>query len=159
MVKTNKYLLIGIGNSGRADDGLGWAFLDKIAQNPAFNFDLEYRYQLQIEDAELISNYENVYFIDAHYKAFDKGFDIYPCEAKSMDSFSSHELSPQSILALAKTIYNKEPTAYILGISGQDFRLHSGISNIAQHNLDKALQYFTHSILPILITDKSHQLL
>ena len=47
-----KTLLIGIGNSGRSDDALGWKFVDEFVEYGHL-FDLEYRYQLQIEDAEL----------------------------------------------------------------------------------------------------------
>ena len=42
-------LIIGIGNSGRADDGLGWAYLDAIASLDLEEIDTEYKYQLQIE--------------------------------------------------------------------------------------------------------------
>ena len=57
-----KTLLFGIGNSGRSDDGLGWEFLDKIKPNFPIDFDMEYRYQLQIEDAELAKQYQRVMF-------------------------------------------------------------------------------------------------
>ena len=44
-------LIIGIGNSSRGDDGLGWAFLDTISQMQPLPGQLEYRYQLVVEDA------------------------------------------------------------------------------------------------------------
>ena len=56
-----KTLLIGIGNSGRSDDALGWKFVDEFADYD-YLFDLEYRYQLQIEDSELVSRYKKVIF-------------------------------------------------------------------------------------------------
>ena len=62
----NQLLLIGIGNSGRSDDGLGWAFVETMAQNEAFTGDTLLRYQLQIEDAAQISEYKQVIFVDAH---------------------------------------------------------------------------------------------
>ena len=46
-----KTIILGIGNNGRQDDGLGWAFLDFLEEQNT-TIDLEYRYQLQIEDAE-----------------------------------------------------------------------------------------------------------
>ena len=64
MKKSDKTIVIGIGNNGRQDDGLGWMFLDFLDEQNA-NIDLEYRYQLQIEDADLISNYDTVIFVDA----------------------------------------------------------------------------------------------
>ena len=56
----NKCIIFGIGNSGRQDDGLGWAFLDLLKKNEFEKASFEYKYQLQIEDAELICNYDTV---------------------------------------------------------------------------------------------------
>ena len=69
--KTEKsgILIIGIGNSGRNDDGLGWKFVDIASQTMRGYFDVEYRYQLQIEDAELVSKYNKVIFADATQEA------------------------------------------------------------------------------------------
>ncbi|RLD75788.1 MAG: Ni/Fe hydrogenase, partial [Bacteroidetes bacterium] len=64
-MKKNKTIVFGIGNIGRQDDGLGWLFLDHLKEKQFNHLDLEYRYQLQIEDAELICNYDTVIFVDA----------------------------------------------------------------------------------------------
>ena len=58
-------LLIGIGNCSRRDDGLGWAFLDKLKKKMPTGVELIYKYQLNIEDAEMISKTDTVIFIDA----------------------------------------------------------------------------------------------
>ena len=72
----NKLLLIGIGNSGRGDDGLGWKFTDLISEKNYHWIDLEYRYQLQIEDTELINNYDTIVFVDASHTVLKDGFEI-----------------------------------------------------------------------------------
>jgi Ni,Fe-hydrogenase maturation factor len=64
MKKLDRTIILGIGNNGRQDDGLGWLFLDSLKDLES-KLTLEYRYQLQIEDAELISNYKTVIFVDA----------------------------------------------------------------------------------------------
>lgn len=153
-----KTLLFGIGNSGRKDDGLGWAFLDKIKPFLPNNYDIEYRYQLQVEDAELVSNYEHVVFIDAHQQSFKKGFIWEQCHPKATESFTTHELDPESVLYLADTIYNKQLKASILGISGTDYRLEMGLSSTAAKNLSKALDFYKNSFLKPTkqLTDKSH---
>ncbi len=69
-----KTLFVGIGNIGRADDGLGWAFIDYLALKSTNSYNLEYRYQLQVEDAELISNYHTVIFVDSDMLHYDKRF-------------------------------------------------------------------------------------
>jgi len=150
MFKNKKTLLIGIGNCGRADDGLGWAFLDKIKPILPNDVDVEYCYQLQIEDAELVTNYQTVIFIDAHKKTFGKGFIWEVCYAKASKSFTSHALDPQSILYLTKTIYNKQPKAFILGVSGENFCLAMGLSKAAELNLSNALDFFEEKILNLV---------
>lgn len=147
MKKEPRVILFGIGNCGRADDGLGWAFLDIIKDKLPDNYDIEYRYQLQVEDAELATNYDTVLFIDAHTVVFKKGFVWETCQPKATESFTTHELDPQSVLYLTDTIYNKQPESYILGISGKDFRLEIGLSELAETNLTKALDFFTKEVL------------
>jgi len=153
-----KTILFGIGNCGRADDGLGWAFLDKIKAYLPNNYDIEYRYQLQVEDAELATNYKNVVFIDAHHQSFEKGYIWKKCHPKATESFTTHELDPESVLYLTETIYNKHPKAAILGITGDNYCLEMGLSPAATKNLSKALNFYKNSFLnPInLGTDKSH---
>ena len=59
-------LIYGIGNVGRQDDGLGWAFVDWLqAQGLCSSAEMQRGYQLLLEDAELISNKERVLFVDA----------------------------------------------------------------------------------------------
>lgn len=144
-------LIFGIGNSGRSDDGLGWAFLDAVKDHLPENYDFEYRYQLQVEDAELISHYDVVYFVDAHVIAFKKGYTFYKCRPKTPRSISSHELDPETVLRLAIDIYNKKPEAHILGISGERFALELGLSNIARGNLNNALAFFNQKILHFVL--------
>ncbi|MEJ2400453.1 MAG: hypothetical protein P8Y52_03570, partial [Xanthomonadales bacterium] len=72
-------LVFGIGNSARSDDGLGWAFLDRVERTPGFAGQAEYRYQLQVEDALLASRFEHVVFVDASRAELPGGFRWAPC--------------------------------------------------------------------------------
>ncbi len=146
MKNREKILLVGIGNCGRADDGLGWAFLDRIESALPSNYTIEYRYQLQIEDAELATHFDRVIFIDAHVDLFDVGFVWDECLPKATDSFTSHELDPRSVLYLSESVYNKRPISYTLGISGNNFCLEMGLSETAEKNLTKALQFLKEKI-------------
>ncbi|MBV1923693.1 MAG: hydrogenase maturation protease [Flavobacteriaceae bacterium] len=145
----NKTILIGIGNCGREDDGLGWAFLDEIKSKLPSHFDVEYRYQLQIEDAELISHYDAVYFIDAHKDTLENGFNCEKCIPVKTHHFSSHELPPETILFLAESIYDKKPESLIIGISGESFNLNIGLTEFAQQNLKNAVSFFEKNQLHI----------
>ena len=138
----NKTIVLGIGNIGRQDDGLGWLFLDYLKDEGFKDIEIEYRYQLQIEDAELISNYENVIFIDATKEQTKNGFYYKTCESSDKFGFSSHELVPETILYLANNLYNHNPKAFILGIQGYEWNLEIGLSVEAKVNLNNAKRYF-----------------
>jgi len=146
----NKILIIGIGNCGRADDALGWTFIDKIKEYLPDNYDYEYKYQLQVEDAELISHYDVVYFVDAHKEQFDKGFTWGEGHPIATHSFSTHELDPGTVLYLSKSIYDELPKSYILGISGLSFELKIGLSDKAKENLSHALEFFNDKTLNLV---------
>lgn len=142
MSDKSKVLILGIGNSGRADDGLGWAFIDAIKDQLPPYCDAEYRYQLQVEDAELATHYDMVVFVDAHKGTFEKGFTWEECVPRANSNFTTHQLAPEEVLHLASSIYHKQPSSFILGIVGEKFCLELGLSEAARTNLDRSLRYF-----------------
>jgi hydrogenase maturation protease len=135
-------ILFGIGNSGRSDDGLGWAFLDRIQQDTEFPGQIEYRYQLQIEDAELISRADHVVFVDSYQGELSGGFQWKPCEASADAAFTSHVLPPGVVMCLCQELYGKTPRADLLLIQGASWGLQAGMSPEAEARLDHALQFF-----------------
>jgi len=145
---SNRVLIIGIGNSGRGDDGLGWKFVE-MTQYLGYDFlDYEFRYQLQIEDASLIGAYDVVIFTDASHSKLSKGFEMKSCLPANHYFFSSHTQSPEVILYLANILYHKSPKAYTLAISGKEWDLHTSLSKGAEKNLQAALSFFVEEFLP-----------
>lgn len=136
-------VLFGIGNSGRADDGLGWAFLDMIQKLPGFGGRAEYRYQLQVEDALLASRVRNVIFVDSSRSELGSGFAWNPCRPADDFQFTTHVLPPRAILHYCQHLYGKIPRANILEIQGYSWELHAGLSARAKANLASALAFFT----------------
>ena len=141
MKEENKILVLGIGNVGRQDDGLGWLLLDYLEETKFENLDLEYRYQLQIEDAELLCHYKTVIFVDATKENTNEGFYYRICEASDKHSFSTHELCPETVLFLANNLYQHKPKAFIFGIQGYEWNLVIGLSEKAKVNFEKAKKY------------------
>ncbi|MDX1334136.1 MAG: hydrogenase maturation protease [Robiginitalea sp.] len=135
-----KTLLIGIGNNGRGDDGLGWAFADRLKGD--VRFEVVYRYQLQVEDAELISQYSRVWFVDASHQALDGGFFCERLRGKGRFNYTTHALHPEAVLQLCHQLFRRRPDTHLLGISGVDFELGHGLSSSAEKHLDGALHYF-----------------
>ncbi len=137
-----KTLIIGIGNSGRQDDGLGWAFLDKLQVLPEMQAQLIYRYQLNVEDAELIKDADTVVFVDAYKGDGQDGYSFQPLEAGGTFEFSSHALQPEVVLALCQSLYNKYPSTYSFWIRGYAWELKTGLTEEAEKNLRQSLEFF-----------------
>jgi hydrogenase maturation protease len=145
-LETNQLVIIGIGNDGREDDGLGWRFLDLLEEKNCFD-QIEYRFQLQIEDAELISGFKQVIFIDASKENIPEGYSFNRLEPEVASSFSTHAIPPAHILGLCNDLYDSFPEAYMLGIAGKQWELKTGLSNFAKENLDNAWEFFQNSVL------------
>ena len=137
----SRILMIGIGNNGRSDDALGWNFVDEFSTREDL-FDIEHRYQLQIEDALLITEYKKVIFVDASHKEYENGFSFYKCVPARTEAFTTHKLEPETVLWLANDLFNQSPEVYVMAISGVNWELHQGITDIAQKNFDRAITFF-----------------
>ena len=140
-------LLFGIGNSGRRDDGLGWAFLDRVQGETPFAGRVEYRYQLQVEDAALVNRAEHVVFVDACEGDLPEGFRWQPCEPSRDFEFTTHALPPGAVLHLCRELYGKTPEANVLTIRGSCWDLQTGLSPQAERCLDQALRFFREQVL------------
>lgn len=142
MKKLDKTLIIGIGNNTRQDDGLGWYFLDKLVEAGYNEDNLLYKYQLMVEDAELIGEFETVIFVDANKTTLDKGYLIERISPAEKVAFSTHAVPPNQILNLCETIYNKKPKAYVIKIDGYSWDFTISLTNKATENLDNSLSHF-----------------
>jgi Ni,Fe-hydrogenase maturation factor len=112
---------------------------------------LEYREQLFVEDAKLISNYDVVIFVDASYQKFGGGFEMSRCFAASHGFYFSNAQAPPAMLYLAKKLYEKCPKAYLLNISGEAFEEQPSLSNEALKNLQSAIEFFDEQFLPSIL--------
>jgi len=137
-------LIYGIGNDGRQDDGLGWAFIDRLEQiHPRPRARLRRTYQLGLEDADLISRFTRVLFVDATKDPAVESFDLSLPEPKLDFSFTSHAISVPSILATARQCFEHVPQAYLLAIRGYEWELQLGLTGPAQHNLSRSLEFLS----------------
>jgi hydrogenase maturation protease len=138
-----KILVIGYGNPGRLDDGLGPAFAGRIQAMELPNVSVESNYQLNIEDAELISGYDAVVFADASVDAAEP-FEFKPMAAKDpVVGFSSHSITAESLLGLAEQLFDAHPKAYAMAIRGYDFNeFGEWLSEHAATNLEAATEHF-----------------
>ncbi len=132
-------LVYGIGNIGRQDDGLGWAFIDWIEENNILpKAEVTKHYQLHLEDADLISYKKKVLFIDATKELDIEDVDLVKVEPCLDFSFTSHDISIASILATCQLCFKAVPEVYLLKIKGYEWELKIGITKNAEANLKKA---------------------
>lgn len=136
------HLVIGIGNDSRQDDGLGWALLDKIEKELNDQVELVYRYQLNIEDADLIKDVDCVLFVDACQDELEKGSLIEACSPNGEITYTTHALSPSAVLALCNQVYQENPEAYVLKLQGYEWELKTGLTEKGRKNLDEAFSLY-----------------
>jgi len=140
---TRKVLVIGYGNPGRLDDGLGPAFVDALEALALPNVTFDADYQLTVEDAADLAGHDVVVFVDADASGAEP-FYLRPVETDQMEiSFSTHHVTPEAVIALGQEIFNVSPEAYVIGIRGYEFNeFGQRLSDGAQANLSAALTYF-----------------
>ena len=139
-----KTLVIGYGNPGRLDDGLGPAFAEQVQALNLPDVTVESNYQLNVEDAELVSRYEVVIFADASVNGAGP-FEFHILEGSDpMVGFSSHSITAESLLGLAEKLFHAAPKAYAMAIRGYVYNdFGEQLSDQARGNLDAAVAYIS----------------
>jgi len=152
----DRLLVIGYGNPGRLDDGLGPALAEALERQGLDGVTVEADYQLTVEDAEAVARHDAVVFVDASVDgpapfAFQP---VTPAQGMPVH-FSSHHLEPPDVLALARDIFGATVPGYVLGIRGYAFdAFGESLSPDAETNLSAALGF----LLPLLRDPDRHVL-
>lgn len=129
------------GNPSRGDDALGTLVHDRLLQQDLAGVDLLTDFQLQIEHAMDLEKRECILFVDASVTASApyEFTQLFPVED---DSYTTHAMSPQSLLAVYQKINRQEPPpAFMFSIRGYEFGLGLPLSRQAADNLDKAIGF------------------
>ncbi len=149
-----KILIYGYGNPGRQDDGLGVLLSEKIEewaeeQNISNNIDTDSNYQLNIEDAYRLNDYDMVIYADASIEEIE---DFFFEEIKPIinPQFTSHSVSPEFVIGLCKEIYNEIPETYLMHIKGYEWEFLGEMTPKASGNLEKAFFFTKEKITKFL---------
>jgi hydrogenase maturation protease len=141
-------LIFGYGNPSRGDDALGPAFLQRLETHPDLvqapsAFETLTDFQLQIEHALDLEGRSLVLFVDASVSA-PAPFNLTRLSPAQDDSYTTHAMSPASVLAVFEKISdNSLPPVYLLSIRGYEFELGAAICEMAKQNLDQAVELIT----------------
>ncbi|MCD4818608.1 MAG: hydrogenase maturation protease [Candidatus Cloacimonetes bacterium] len=154
-----KILFYGYGNPGRQDDALGISFIEEIKnwveQEKIENISFDTNYQLNIEDADTISDYDLVFFADASLEPLED-FTISKVEpSEAQIEFTMHASSPSFVLNICKSIYLKIPFAFLVHIKGYEWDLDfdKKLSENGEKNLQRALESVKQKLTLILEID------
>lgn len=141
-----KVLLIGYGNPGRLDDGLGPALAAEVEELALPGVTVESNYQLNVEDAAQLAEHDVVIFADADV-AGPEPFWFRRLEAKRALSYTSHSVEPDAVLGLAKDLFKAGTTGYVLGIRGYEFNeFGERLSDRAKANLEAAVAFIARTL-------------
>ena len=135
-----RILVYGIGNPGRRDDGLGLKLVSLIETEGIENVGCDSNYQLNIEDARTCSHYDVVIFADASETAAPP-FEFMELGPAREIAFTTHEMSPLSVLALTEELYARRPRAWLLAVRGYEWELAEGLSPQAEDNFRPAAEF------------------
>jgi hydrogenase maturation protease len=136
-----KILVIGYGNPGRRDDGLGPALVAALEAEAPPHVTVAADYQLTVEDAAAVAAHEAVVFVDAAVSGAEP-FAFAAVTPGEPLSFSSHSVSPAGVMALARECFQAQTAGYVLAIRGYEFNeFGEGLSAQAQANLAAALEF------------------
>ena len=133
-------LLIGYGNPGRRDDGLGPAFAEAVERLATPGLEVDVGYQLGIEDAADAARHDMVLFADADTEG-PGPFSLRPVEPARGLAFTTHSVAPAAVLGLARDLFGAATRGWLLGIRGYEFdEFGEGLSPRAAANLAAALE-------------------
>ena len=129
------------GNPSRGDDALGTLVHERMQQQDLAGADLLTDFQLQIEHAVDLEHRDCILFVDASVTATEP-YEFARLHAVEDSSYSTHSMSPQSLLAVYEKVNSRPPPpAFLLSIRGYEFGLGLPLSGQAAGNLDKAIDF------------------
>ena len=144
-----RMLVYGYGNPGRQDDGLGPALVARLEEERIPGVTTDCNYQLQIEDAAAVSEHDAVIFVDASLVGGEP-FSFTGLEPSNDITFTTHTMSPASVLALCHELYRKSVRAYLLAIRGYEWEFVEGLSPMAGNNLERAHSFLVSKIAELM---------
>ena len=115
-----KILVYGYGNPGRQDDALGIRLAENIekwiADENIPGVDVDFNYQLNIEDSERISPFDIVIFADASIEVIDDFIFTKVNADEATIEFTMHAVSPAFVLDIKKLRDTRSKFLYKCGL-------------------------------------------
>lgn len=133
-----RVLVLGYGNPGRLDDGIGSAVASAVEAMGLPGVVCEQDYQLNIEHAEMIAGFDEAIFADATVEGEGPYF-FRELPASGRPEFTTHAMSPGAVVAMARRVFGWTGRAWLLGVRGERFNdYREGLSPGAAANVGSA---------------------
>ena len=145
------------GNPSRGDDAIGPQIYDLLINEALEDVDVLTDFQLQIEHVVDLEKRERVIFVDASVSG-KAAFEFHQIQADKDDSYTTHAMSPQSLLAVYEQV-NKQaaPTSFMLSVRGYEFGLGLAMSDEAIDNLNEAVAFIKQRLSDRNSKDREEQ--
>lgn len=140
-------LVIGFGNPGRMDDGLGPVLAETVESWQKPSVVAQADYQLNIEHAAEVAEADLVIFIDASTEA-PPPFRFYRLEPADRNAFTTHAMVPETVLEICRKVYGKAPLAFVLAVRGDKFEMGENFSSAAKQNMKEAEKFLSTLLQP-----------
>lgn len=129
-----RVLVIGIGNSLRGDDGVGWRLAAELAKGAH----VRCLHQLTPELASDLAEVERALFIDAWLAPAGAAPSLQPVTPGGSEASESHRLEPAQLLSMAQVLYGAAPQASQLLVPAFAFPHGDALSPDLQRSLPAA---------------------
>jgi hydrogenase maturation protease len=141
-----RVLVIGHGNPGRQDDGLGPALASALEAKSLPNVTVEATYLLEPEVAELVSRHDVAVFVDAAVTG-PEPFSVQAVSPAETLTFSTHGYGASEIMGLAHHLFGSVARGYVLAVRGYQFDdFGEALSERARENLEQAERHLEQLI-------------
>lgn len=136
------FLVIGIGNTLRRDDGAGWFFAEALTEHlraVGLSVHLELHHQLTPELAVDVADQapSHIIFVDASIAV--EQATLTPIDAAQLGSPVTHSLTPAALLVLAHRLYAVDAAGWLIEVPARDLGHGEGLSEAAQRGLSDVL--------------------
>ncbi len=140
----SKILILGYGNPDRQDDGVAWHILIQLARQfgrtvpvapeegfHSMGYPVEMMFALQLtpEMSETVAKFDRVCFVDAHTGNVPELVHFEKLEPNFRSSPFTHHMTPSTCLALASTLYSRQPEAILVSVRGFAFGFERELSD------------------------------
>lgn len=138
--KSKNTLVIGIGNPLRCDDGVGPYVADCIEAKDLKHVHVWVTQQLHLEDLEAMLKFGKIILVDASIAGPPVNFYQVKISKEQTMASSSHHLSTETFVNLARSIYNQDLPMHLCSIRGNNFEIGDKISSEVLKRAQEAVE-------------------